>query len=149
MHERKRADAAADEEWDVEPARIALDGDGPDVPTKDRTEAARERDNTLSDTVREADERRWRHVVEQNGYGCVSERCTGVPDGRAERESGHEDKVPIILGRGEYAVERDGDVARDEEDGAQAKHGEMRKAAARWAEIWIKIELICDLEQTH
>jgi len=61
VHESKRADVAAYKERDIKPARVTLDGDGPDVAAEDRAEAARERDDALPNAICEADERRRRH----------------------------------------------------------------------------------------
>jgi len=87
-------------------------------------------------SAQDTEARGARHiVVEQDGHGRVSERRAGVPDSCAECEGDHENEVPVVLGRGEYAIERDRDIAQDEEDGAQAEHGEVREAAAWRAEI--------------
>lgn len=105
----KRTDVAADEERAIKPARVALDGGGPDVTAEDQAEAAREQDDALLDTIRKPD-RRWRRLV-VDGHGRVSKCRAGVLNGRAGRQGGHGNKAPVVLGRDRDAVECDDDVS--------------------------------------
>ena len=59
-------DTTTDEERNPKPTRVALDAHTPNITSENGPEETRKRDDTLPDTIRETDERRWRHIVEQN-----------------------------------------------------------------------------------